>query len=97
MWRWTRDPMDAPDKPHTFEIHFEKGDPVAIDDQPMAPASILGKLNQIGSEHGVGRLDIVENRYVGMKSRGGMRPGGTILLKAHSAMESLTLIKRSHT
>ncbi len=94
MWRWTRDPIDAPDKPHTFEIHFEKGDPVAIDDQPMAPASILRKLNQIGSEHGVGRLDIVENRYVGMKSRGCYEtPGGTILLKAHRAMESLTLDK----
>ena len=94
MWRRTKDPVDAPDKPHTFEIHFEKGDPVAIDDKPMSPASILEKLNQIGSEHGVGRLDIVENRYVGMKSRGCYEtPGGTILLKAHRAMESLTLDK----
>ena len=94
MWRWTQDPIDAPDKPHTFEIHFEKGDPVAIDDKPLSPASILGQLNQIGSEHGVGRLDIVENRYVGMKSRGCYEtPGGTILLKAHRAMESLTLDK----
>ncbi len=94
MWRWTKDPIDAPDKPHTFEINFEKGDPVAIDGKSLSPASILNKLNQIGSDHGVGRLDIVENRYVGMKSRGCYEtPGGTILLKAHRAMESLTLDK----
>ena len=92
MWRWSVAPEQAPDAPQYLELDFERGDLVAIDGQPYAPASALATLNQIGGAHGVGRLDIVENRYVGMKSRGCYEtPGGTILLKAHRALESLTL------
>ncbi len=92
MWRWTRSPQSAPDHPTLIEIEFRQGDPVALDGAPLSPAGMLARLNQIGGENGIGRADIVENRYVGMKSRGCYEtPGGTILLKAHRAMESLTL------
>jgi len=85
-------PEDAPDKPHVFTIDFEKGDAVAIDGVAMSPATILTKLNELGHDNGVGRLDLVENRYVGMKSRGVYEtPGGTILLAAHRGIESITL------
>ena len=92
MWRWSVAPEKAPEKPTYMEITFEKGDPVAIDGGAMSSATLLAKLNEIGGANGIGRDDIVENRYVGMKSRGCYEtPGGTILLKAHRAMESLTL------
>ena len=92
MWRWTLSPEKAPDKPSYIELTFEHGDILAIDDEVMTPAGVLAELNRIGGENGIGRDDIVENRYVGMKSRGCYEtPGGTIMLKAHRAMESLTL------
>lgn len=92
MWRWTRSPESAPDTPVYLNLSFEQGDVVAIDEENQTPDQVLAFLNKIGGEHGVGRLDMVENRYVGMKSRGCYEtPGGTILLKAHRAMESLTL------
>ncbi len=92
MWRWSVAPEQAPDSPEYLELSLKKGDVVAINGQPMSPAEVLAKLNEIGGQHGVGRLDIVENRYVGMKSRGCYEtPGGTILLKAHRAIESITL------
>jgi argininosuccinate synthase len=92
MWRWTQSPEAAPDKPTYLELSFEKGDIVAIDGQRMSPATVLAELNRIGGENGIGRLDLVENRYVGMKSRGCYEtPGGTLMLKAHRAIESLTL------
>ncbi|KAA3627739.1 MAG: argininosuccinate synthase [Proteobacteria bacterium] len=92
MWRWTRAPEAAPDKPIYLELTYRQGDIVAIDGAAMSPAQVLTKLNQIGGENGIGRLDIVENRYVGMKSRGCYEtPGGTIMLRAHRAIESLTL------
>jgi len=88
----TVDPESAPDKPTVIEIAFEKGDPVAIDGKTMSPASLLAALNKHGHDNGVGRLDLVENRFVGMKSRGMYEtPGGTILLTAHRAIESITL------
>ena len=92
MWRWTVAPESAPDEPQTLEIEFAAGDAVALDGEPTSPATLLARLNELGGAHGIGRQDIVENRYVGMKSRGCYEtPGGTILLKAHRAMESLTL------
>ena len=92
MWRWSVSPEHAPDEAAYIEIDFEKGDPVAINGEAMSPATIMETLNRMGGENGIGRDDIVENRYVGMKSRGCYEtPGGTILLKAHRAMESLTL------
>ncbi len=92
MWRWSVAPEVAPDEPTYIELTFEKGDIVAIDDQPMSPATVLAQLNKLGGDNGIGRLDLVENRYVGMKSRGCYEtPGGTIMLKAHRAIESLTL------
>ncbi len=92
MWRWTASPQNAPDVPQTIEIEFENGDAIAIDSEKNSPASILKRLNELGSLHGIGRADIVENRYIGMKSRGCYEtPGGTILIKAHRAMESITL------
>ncbi|BBD76719.1 argininosuccinate synthase [Hydrogenophilus thermoluteolus] len=92
MWRWTVAPEEAPDTPEYVELTFEKGDLVAIDGERMRPHELLAKLNELGGKHGVGRLDLVENRYVGMKSRGCYEtPGGTILLKAHRAIESITL------
>jgi argininosuccinate synthase len=88
----TISPEDAPDKATVFTMDFEAGDPVAIDGQPLSPASLLAKLNQLGHDNGVGRLDLVENRFVGMKSRGVYEtPGGTILLAAHRGIESITL------
>ncbi len=85
-------PEDAPDAPHVFTIDFERGDPVAIDGEALSPAALLTKLNQLGHDNGVGRLDLVENRFVGMKSRGVYEtPGGTILLAAHRGIESITL------
>ncbi|MFC4487022.1 argininosuccinate synthase [Tepidiphilus baoligensis] len=92
MWRWTTAPEKAPDVPQYVELQFEKGDLVAIDGERLRPHELLAKLNELGSKHGIGRLDLVENRYVGMKSRGCYEtPGGTILLKAHRAIESITL------
>jgi argininosuccinate synthase len=92
MWRWTVAPEDAPDRPTEITLSFAHGDITAIDGQAMSPAQVLAELNRIGGENGIGRADIVENRYVGMKSRGCYEtPGGTIMLKAHRAMESLTL------
>jgi len=85
-------PEDAPDRPEVFTIDFERGDPVAIDGVALSPAALLTKLNQLGHDNGVGRLDLVENRFVGMKSRGVYEtPGGTILLAAHRGVESITL------
>jgi argininosuccinate synthase len=85
-------PEDAPDKPTVFTMDFEKGDPVAIDGVKLSPAALLTKLNELGHDNGVGRLDLVENRFVGMKSRGVYEtPGGTILLAAHRGIESITL------
>ncbi|MDX1513703.1 MAG: argininosuccinate synthase, partial [Gammaproteobacteria bacterium] len=96
MWRWTRSPEDAPDTPRYVELGFEWGDIVTIDGEAMSPAKVIETLNRIGGEHGVGRIDIVENRYVGMKSRGCYEtPGGTIMLKAHRAIESITLDRAS--
>lgn len=92
MWRWTVSPEAAPDQPEYVELRFERGDVVAINGETLSPASVLAKLNLLGGRHGIGRLDLVENRYVGMKSRGCYEtPGGTILLKAHRAIESITL------
>ena len=92
MWRWSVSPETAPDQPTYVEITFQGGDPVALDGQAMSPATILATLNKLGGANGIGRLDLVENRYVGMKSRGCYEtPGGTILLPAHRAIESLTL------
>lgn len=92
MWRWTTSPEKAPNTPEYIEIGYEKGDPVAINGERLSPAALLAKLNAYGNKHGIGRVDIVENRYVGMKSRGCYEtPGGTIMLKAHRAIESLTL------
>jgi argininosuccinate synthase len=92
MWRWSVSPENAPDQPTYVELSFEKGDIVAIDGDRLSPATVMEKLNKIGGENGIGRDDIVENRYVGMKSRGCYEtPAGTIMLKAHRAMESLTL------
>jgi len=92
MWRWTVAPEQAPDQAQYVEISYEQGDIVAIDGQKMSPATVMAWLNKVGGEHGIGRDDIVENRYVGMKSRGCYEtPAGTIMLRAHRAMESLTL------
>jgi argininosuccinate synthase len=88
----TISPEDAPDKPTVIEIAFERGDPVAIDGEMLSPANLLARLNQFGHDNGIGRLDLVENRFVGMKSRGVYEtPGGTILLAAHRGIESITL------
>ncbi|EIJ42892.1 argininosuccinate synthase [Beggiatoa alba B18LD] len=92
MWRWSVAPEVAPDKATTLELTYEKGDIVAIDGQAMSPATVLTYLNKVGGANGIGRADLVENRYVGMKSRGCYEtPGGTIMLKAHRAIESITL------
>ncbi|MEJ2316247.1 MAG: argininosuccinate synthase [Gammaproteobacteria bacterium] len=92
MWRWSVSPEAAPDEPSYVTLTYEKGDIVAIDGERMSPASVMESLNRIGGANGVGRDDIVENRFVGMKSRGCYEtPAGTIMLKAHRAMESLTL------
>ena len=92
MWRWTVAPEKAPDSSESIEIEYQQGDPIALDGKKLSPAKLLLKLNMIAGKHGIGRDDIVENRYVGMKSRGCYEtPGGTILLRAHRAIESLTL------
>ncbi len=92
IFHMTVSPEKAPNKPRLVEIDYEQGDPVAVDGKRMSPATLLAHLNKVGGEHGVGRVDLVENRYVGMKSRGVYEtPGGTILHVAHRALESLTL------
>ena len=92
MWRWTVSPENAPDQVQYIELDYKQGDVVAIDGKAMTPYEVLSKLNELGGKHGVGRSDIVENRYVGMKARGCYEtPGGTILLKGHRAIESITL------
>lgn len=92
MWRWTASPEAAPNQSESIELAFVKGDLVSINGENLTSAGLLTRLNQLGCKHGIGRLDLVENRYVGMKSRGCYEtPGGTILLKAHRALESLTL------
>ena len=92
MWRWTVSPEDAPDEPQSIEIAYQNGDAVAVNGESLTPAGVIRLLNEVGGRHGVGRSDIVENRYIGMKSRGCYEtPGGTILLKAHRAMESITM------
>ena len=96
MWRWSVSPEAAPDQPTYIELTYRKGDIVAIDGVEMSPATVLETLNKLGGANGVGRADLVENRYVGMKSRGCYEtPGGTIMLKAHRAIESLTLDRES--
>ena len=92
MWRWTVSPEMAPDEATYLDLTYQGGDVVALDGTPMTPAQVLTELNRVGGANGIGRIDIVENRFVGMKSRGAYEtPGGTILLKAHRAMESITL------
>lgn len=92
MFKMTVDPEDAPDEPEFITIGYESGDPVSVNGEKLAPVELLTKLNEIGGKHGVGRVDIVENRFVGMKSRGVYEtPGGTLLYHAHRAVESLTL------
>ncbi|ROO32301.1 argininosuccinate synthase [Salinisphaera japonica] len=92
MWEWSVKPEDAPDTPQEVDLSFAAGDIVAVDGQDMSPYQVLAKLNELGGAHGIGRIDIVENRYVGMKSRGCYEtPGGTIMLRAHRAIESITL------
>ncbi|MFM9834514.1 MAG: argininosuccinate synthase [Methylophilaceae bacterium] len=92
MWRWTVSPEAAPDAAEYLDIEYENGDPVSLNGEKMKPHEILAHLNKLGGKHGIGRLDLVENRYVGMKSRGCYEtPGGTIMLRAHRAIESITL------
>ena len=92
MWRITVSPEKAPAKPQVIELAYRHGDIVAVDGEKLTPGAVLARLNELGGRHGIGRLDIVENRYVGMKSRGCYEtPGGTIMLKGHRAMESITL------
>jgi argininosuccinate synthase len=95
MWRVTVSPGKAPNRPEYLELTYRRGDIVAVNGSKMTPAQVLAKLNQLGGKHGIGRLDIVENRYVGMKSRGCYEtPGGTIMLRAHCAIESITLDRK---
>ena len=92
MWRWTVAPEDAPNQPTYLNLTYQKGDIVAIDGEPMSAAKVIEYLNKVAGDNGVGRLDIVENRYVGMKSRGCYEtPAGTVMMKAHRAIESITL------
>jgi argininosuccinate synthase len=92
MWRWTVSPEQAPDAAEFIDLEYEKGDPVVLNGKRLSPANMLAELNRLGGKHGIGRLDLVENRYVGMKSRGCYEtPGGTILLKGHRGIESITL------
>lgn len=92
MWRWTVSPEAAPDAAEYLDIEYVNGDPVSLNGETMMPHDLLAQLNKLGGKHGIGRLDLVENRYVGMKSRGCYEtPGGTIMLKAHRAIESITL------
>ena len=92
MWRWTVSPEEAPNEAEYIDIEFSQGDIIALNGKNLSPAEILTELNRIGGKHGIGRLDLVENRYVGMKSRGCYEtPGGSIMLRAHRAIESITL------
>eukprot|EP01029_Cantina_marsupialis_P019152 TRINITY_DN44504_c0_g1_i2.p1 TRINITY_DN44504_c0_g1~~TRINITY_DN44504_c0_g1_i2.p1 ORF type:complete len:413 (-),score=106.02 TRINITY_DN44504_c0_g1_i2:2475-3713(-) len=92
MWLWTNSPEEAPDEAEYITIGYKNGDPISINGEEMSPATILKTLNEYGNKHGIGRVDIVENRYVGMKARGCYEtPGGTIMLKAHRAIESICL------
>ena len=92
MWRWTVSPEQAPDQPEDIVLTYERGDPVALNGEALSPAALLRRLNELGGKHGVGRTDIVENRFVGMKARGCYEtPGGTIMLRGHRAIESITL------
>mgnify|MGYP000594900067 CR=1 FL=1 len=92
MWLWSNSPQQAPERATEIDIDFECGDPVAIDGERLSPADLLSRLNRLAGDNGIGRIDIVENRYVGMKSRGCYEtPGGTVLLRAHRAIESITL------
>jgi argininosuccinate synthase len=92
MWRWSVSPEKAPDEAEYLDLEFRQGDIIALNGKPLSPAGVLAQLNQLGGKHGIGRLDLVENRYVGMKSRGCYEtPGGTIMLRAHRAIESITL------
>ncbi|WP_345970880.1 MULTISPECIES: argininosuccinate synthase [Sulfurimonas] len=92
MWRWTVSPEEAPNEPEYIEIGYKNGDPITLNGEALSPATMLETLNKLAGKHGIGRADIVENRYVGMKSRGCYEtPGGTIMLKAHRAIESITL------
>ena len=92
MWRWSVSPEEAPDEAEYIDIEFKQGDIVALNGEKLSPAEVLTELNRIGNKHGIGRLDIVENRYVGMKSRGCYEtPGGSIMLRAHRAIESITI------
>jgi argininosuccinate synthase len=92
MFRWTKAPEDAPNEPEYLVVAYEQGNPVSVNGERLTPAALIMRLNEIGARHGVGRVDIVENRYVGMKSRGVYEtPGGTILHKAHRAVESITV------
>ncbi|MCJ8327249.1 MAG: argininosuccinate synthase [Campylobacterales bacterium] len=92
MWLWTNSPENAPDKAEYITISYKNGDPYAVNGEDLSPATLLKTLNDFGNLHGIGRIDIVENRYVGMKARGCYEtPGGTIMLKAHRAIESITL------
>lgn len=99
MWLWTTDPVNAPDTPEYITIGYKNGDPISINGEELSPATLLKKLNDYGNTHGIGRIDIVENRYVGMKARGCYEtPGGTIMLKAHRAIESICLDREeAHT
>jgi argininosuccinate synthase len=92
MWRWSVSPEQAPDLAEYIELEFRQGDISALNGEKLSPAQVLARLNELGGKHGIGRLDLVENRYVGMKSRGCYEtPGGTIMLRAHRAIESITL------
>jgi len=92
MWLWTNSPENAPDKAEYIEIGYAHGDPITLNGEEISPATMLKSLNELGNTHGIGRIDIVENRFVGMKARGCYEtPGGTIMLKAHRAIESITL------
>ena len=92
MWRWSVSPENAPDAPEYIEIGYKTGDPVTLNGKALSPATMLESLNALGNKHGIGRIDIVENRFVGMKARGCYEtPGGTIMMKAHRAIESITL------
>jgi argininosuccinate synthase len=99
MWLWTTDPIKAPDEAEYITIEYKNGDPISINGEELSPATLLKKLNDYGNKHGIGRIDIVENRYVGMKARGCYEtPGGTIMLKAHRAIESICLDREeAHT
>src|SRR5450759_5382868 len=92
MWRWSASPEKAPDASEYLELEYRNGDIIALNGKPSTPAQVLTELNRLGGKHGIGRLDLVENRYVGMKSRGCYEtPGGTIMLKGHRAIESICL------